>query len=230
MTSVRNQNSAPISMGRFSVASKWVAAAAAAWLALHSVKPLATATIQLLNQRTTVRWVVCGAIAYLLAARLLRRTRRGQSAINLLMALEHELAHAFVVLLVGGRVDQLNAASNSTGHVLSTSRHWLVFIAPYVLPLAMIIPALLLAVGGHSHSMVLIFFGMAFAFHVHSSWLETHREQSDLRQVGFVASGIFIVSSHVLTLLWVCGCLLDTQQPAAAAIRSSVRSALRLII
>jgi hypothetical protein len=63
----------------------------------------------------------------------------------------------------------------------------------------------------------LLVFGLALAFHIHSSFRETHREQSDLKTLGWGASALILSAGHVIFGLMTVGFLLGHQRGMAQA-------------
>lgn len=127
---------------------------------------------------------------------LLRRRALG----SFIVVLEHELTHALFAWLTFHRVVGFRATLRSGGHVRYLGRgNWLISIAPYFVPtlsLAAIaalrwLPDRYLAYGSAA-------LGATFAYHVLSTWSETHRHQSDLREVGLVFSAVFLLAANAL--------------------------------
>lgn len=207
---------------------KWPAAIIATWIAAHGLLPLFSALLALTQRTAISRWIALGLLVYAAFAWLAHRSVRVRSLLSIAMVLEHELAHLLMAVFIGARVDHLQASAEGSGHIRSTTKHWLVYIAPYVLPLALLAPLLLLEVGGRAQPLLLFTLGIALGFHAHSSWIETHRQQTDLGEVGWSASVLLISSAHVLALLWLCGYLTGSQRPLAIATRVSLRTLFKL--
>ncbi len=145
----------------------------------------------------------CAAIWYL----LLRKRTLG----NFIVVLEHELTHALFAWLTFHRVVGFRATLRRGGHVRYTGRgNWLISIAPYFVPTLSIVavavlywlPARHLAYGSAG-------LGATFAYHLLSTWSETHRHQTDLREVGLLFSAVFLVAANALVygliLAFACG-------------------------
>jgi len=114
---------------------------------------------------------------------------------------EHELTHALFAWLTCHRVVGFSAMRGG-GHVRYLGRgNWLIAIAPYFFPTftllvvaaLTVLPPRDLAIGG-------AILGAAVAHHVLSTWSETHRHQSDLREVGWLWSWMFLPSVNAFVL------------------------------
>ena len=136
--------------------------------------------------------VVCAAVWYLL---LRRRTLGG-----FIVVLEHELTHALFAWLTFHRVVGFRASLRSGGHVRYLGRgNWLISIAPYFVPTMSIVAIVVLHwLPDRYLSYGSAALGATFAYHLVSTWSETHRHQSDLREVGLVFSAVFLIAANAL--------------------------------
>src|SRR5262245_22846660 len=130
---------------------------------------------------------ICAAVWYL----LFRRRTVG----NFIVVLEHELTHALFAWLTFHRVVGFRATLRRGGHVRYTGRgNWLISIAPYFVPTLSIVaiavlswlPERYLTYGSAA-------LGSTFAYHLLSTWSETHRHQTDLQEVGLLFSAVFLL-------------------------------------
>jgi len=200
---------------------RWPITGALVLLAAHALEPLGRSVLFLASRPALWQPLALGMAGYILLYWLARRSRHGRSHLSLLMTLEHELAHTLIAGLLGLRVERLLATDNDGGHISSSGSSWLVLLAPYVLPLALLVPALVLAAATRpSPAWALVLLGACLAFHGHSSWLETHRHQTDLKTAGWPLSASLIASSHVLVALWACGLALGHQRYFGQAVRN----------
>ena len=135
---------------------------------------------------------ICAAVWYL----LFRRRTVG----NFIVVLEHELTHALFAWLTFHRVVGFRATLRRGGHVRYTGRgNWLISIAPYFVPTLSIVaiavlswlPERYLTYGSAA-------LGATFAYHLLSTWSETHRHQTDLQEVGLVFSAVFLLAANAL--------------------------------
>lgn len=201
---------------------RWPAACALGLLALNALAPLGQSLQAIAARPAMWQPLALGMTGYTALLWLAKRSRHGQSHLALMMTLEHELAHTLVAGLLGLRVQRLLATDSEGGHVSASGSSWPVLLAPYVLPLALLVPALVLAAAARpSPAWALALFGASWAFHAHSSWIETHRHQTDLKTAGWPLSASLIASGHVVVALWASGLALGHQRYFAKAVRSS---------
>ena len=61
----------------------------------------------------------------------------------------------------------------------------------------------------HQRLVLRLLLGVTIAYHVLSTWSETHRHQTDLREVGWLFSTVFLVAANAfvfgLLLAYACG-------------------------
>ena len=159
---------------------------------------------------------VIGAIVY---AVLWYSTGRRSKTLAWLMTLEHELTHALMAILTLNGIHSLKSHSTLGGLVeISGRSNWMVLVAPYVLPTVLLPLSVQIAWAPPSwRAFVLCLIGLAFAFHVHSSFLETHRRQTDLQELGWTFVALFVPTAHLWALLWFSGVLLGHQRHLTAA-------------
>jgi hypothetical protein len=114
---------------------------------------------------------------------------------------EHELTHALFAWATFHRVVGFSAMRGG-GHIRYVGRgNWLIAIAPYFFPtFTLIVIAVLtwlpprhLAIGGG-------ILGASVAHHILATWSQTHRHQTDLREVGWLWSWLFLPSINAFVL------------------------------
>jgi hypothetical protein len=115
--------------------------------------------------------------------------------------LEHELTHALFAWATFHRVVGFSAM-RSGGHTRYVGTgNWLITIAPYFFPTftVLVIGALLVLPAEHLYvgSIVL---GIGVAHHILSTWSEAHRHQTDLADVGWLWSWMFLPAINAFTL------------------------------
>ena len=123
---------------------------------------------------------------------------------HFLKTLEHELTHILVGLLffklpVGLRVTAYEGGSAKQLGVGSTGYTWIA-LGPYFFPT---LPFMILIIGslsGFNGTNTILASGVGTAFHLYSTWDETHTGQSDLRKVGLFKS---ILILPLMNLYWV---------------------------
>jgi len=135
----------------------------------------------------------------------------GNRRIGFLATLEHELTHALFAWATFHRVVGFGASLRGGGHIRYLGRgNWLIAIAPYFVPTLSLI-AIGVLTWAPSHHLVLggAVLGVTVAYHALSTWTETHRHQSDLREVGWLFCVPFLLAANAfvfgLLLSYACG-------------------------
>jgi hypothetical protein len=102
------------------------------------------------------------------------------------ITLEHESTHALFALLTGHPIVGFRASLGKGGEVrFAGAGNWLITAAPYFFPTAAILLFLLaffLPFAALPWQSFLL--GVALSYHVISTWRETHRDQTDLHNLG----------------------------------------------
>lgn len=116
-----------------------------------------------------------------------------------LITLEHESTHALFAMLTGHPIVGFKASLGQGGEVrFAGAGNWLITTAPYFFPTAALILFLLaffLPFAALPWQSFLL--GVALAYHVISTWRETHRDQSDLRVVGKSFCWMFLPAANL---------------------------------
>ncbi|HEY5921919.1 MAG TPA: hypothetical protein VIV11_09630 [Kofleriaceae bacterium] len=114
---------------------------------------------------------------------------------------EHELTHALFAWATFHRVVGFSAMRGG-GHVRYVGRgNWLITVAPYFFPTFTLLVIVLLTFLPPRHLEVGAgVLGASVAHHILSTWSETHRHQTDLREVGWLWSGMFLPSINAFVL------------------------------
>jgi hypothetical protein len=140
-----------------------------------------------------------GVAAYLVGWVLVFRRRAFGSFFT---TLEHELTHAIFAWATLHRVVAFRATWRSGGHIQFIGRgSWLISIAPYFFPTLSVITLLVLSFLPSAY----LFWGSAalgatVAYHATSTWLEIHRHQRDLQEVGFPFAWCFLPGANALVM------------------------------
>jgi hypothetical protein len=116
--------------------------------------------------------------------------------------LEHELTHVLFALLTLHRVTGLNATFNQGGAMsyAGGKGNWLITISPYFFPTFSVLLAVLLGlIDPGNVKLANGLLGVTLAYHAISSLGDFHREQTDLQEVGFPFSWIFLPSANLMT-------------------------------
>jgi len=153
--------------------------------------------------------IAAGVAAYCLIWWLfLKRTR-----ISFFSTLEHELTHALFALLTLHPVTSIRSAfwegkGNIGRMTFRGNGNWLITISPYFFPAAPVVTCLIVSVLPNmlTEKTAGTLFGISLAYHFLSTWNETHRGQTDLRNVGFVFATAFLPCANIvaisLCLVW----------------------------
>ena len=181
----------------------WLKWPVAAWVVL-SIPRLIRADLALItgsvSATTAPFWL--GLLGYRVVWwGLLRRRGWGRFLPTLL----HELTHGLFAVLTFHRIVSLRATWSQGGEIQYVGRgNWLISIAPYFFPLALLlcVPLLSLLETGAAEKLALI--GVVFGFEGVAMWRQVHRGQSDLQRVGFVFTALFLPGA----LLWTYGMVL----------------------
>jgi len=124
---------------------------------------------------------------------------RRQIAGSLFSTFEHEFTHAIFAWLTLHRVQGLKATWNRGGLMTYNGKgNWLISLAPYFFPtLTIPIVIYLLVVHGAAPGWVDTLLGATVAYHLSSTWRETHREQTDLKEAGFIFAFLFLPAANL---------------------------------
>lgn len=149
-----------------------------------------------------------GAGAYMLVWLVLIRPRR---RLGFAATFEHELTHAIFAWATFHRVIGFSASLRGGGHIRYVGRgNWLIAIAPYFFPtLSLLVIAALTWLPGRNLVLGGALLGMTVAYHATSTWAETHRHQTDLREAGLLFCLMFLTAANALVfgllLSYACG-------------------------
>ncbi len=176
---------------------KWPVALCMAWV-------LPASLLLLWNFVTTQHYslqnfppILIGLAGYFLLWHLLFKRKAVGSYFS---TLEHECTHALFAILTGHSVKGMRVTAHNGGHVVYKGGpgNWLITIAPYFFPtITVLLLSIRLFVAQNYWLEMAI--GVSIAFHITSSYIETHGAQSDLRQVGKFFSFCFLPSANILT-------------------------------
>ena len=180
-------------------AIKWPAAL----LSLLSLPVSLYAFINLIGRCVFEPWdllpLVAGAAAVMLAWRHFGWFAWGASK---LIVWEHEFTHAIFAWLTGHKVLRQEWLNDDGGKIEFVGRgNWLITIAPYFFPTSaflLLVPALIMPFNFLPWPQLAL--GVALGFHLVSTWLETHRDQSDLKKLGWIFCWLFLPTANVIAV------------------------------
>lgn len=142
-------------------------------------------------------WASVGAAAGFLTAMLF-----SERVLRLLEAMSHEGKHALVALILGHKVAGIEAYADKDSATLVASPTWLIYLAPYTLPI-LTLPLLVIraALPGFQPMIIDILIGLTFMFHLVELADTLGHRQTDLKIVGYSVSLIIIVLVNVVFLI-----------------------------
>ena len=172
-----------------------------AWLSAAMVVPLSYATIRLALRAfffpRALAFIVSGILLYSLVWRPFGRKRWKT---DWLLNVEHELTHALFAILTFHRIKSFQVTRTGGKVEVIGGSNWLIALAPYFFPtapLCLLFLSLLMPLAS-----VLpwtgLFLGFAMAYHVRSTWIETHGAQTDFKQAGKKFSVVFLPSANLI--------------------------------
>jgi hypothetical protein len=125
---------------------------------------------------------------------------RGRSSLGFLATFEHELTHALFALATFHRVVGFRASMRGGGHIRYLGRgNWLIAVAPYFFPTVSLAVIIVLSyLPGRNVQLGAFVLGATVAYHGFSTWSETHRHQSDLREAGWLFCLLFLSAANAL--------------------------------
>ncbi|MFK7736063.1 MAG: M50 family metallopeptidase [Pirellulaceae bacterium] len=135
------------------------------------------------------------AMFVVLWRRLIGKSRFGR----FLITLEHELTHALFAVLTFHRIVGFRASLGRGGEVRFTGKgNWLITVAPYFFPtlsLLLFLIAFLMPFAGLPWSSFML--GVSLGYHVVSTYRETHRDQSDIKELGNLFCWLFLPAANL---------------------------------
>ncbi len=149
-----------------------------------------------------------------------------------LVTMEHEITHAIFAVLTLHKIVSIRATLGSGGEVHYEGKgNWLITAAPYFFPTAALILSLIafiLPFPGLPWPSFLL--GVALGYHFVSTYRETHRDQSDLKELGLLFCWMFLPAANVAIIAFLIAYahsgntgveawIADTKQPLVALIQ-----------
>ncbi|MBT6433519.1 MAG: hypothetical protein HOK28_10530 [Deltaproteobacteria bacterium] len=120
-----------------------------------------------------------------------------------LSTLEHELTHGLFAVITFHKITELKTSYLSGGHIRYTGGgNWLITIAPYFFPtLSFLIMGILSIVGTAETPWLNLALGVSVAYHLTSTWHETHLGQTDIKEVGYLYSFLFLPAANIISYI-----------------------------
>jgi hypothetical protein len=124
------------------------------------------------------------------------------SRFTFFMTLEHELTHALFAALTFHRVKGLRVTLTRGGQVTYVGEgNWLISVAPYFFPtLSLVLILVFAAIPVRMSGLDDVIVGASFAYHLTSTWRETHSGQSDIKKTGIWFCGAFLPTANMVTV------------------------------
>lgn len=121
---------------------------------------------------------------------------------NWLIQFEHELTHMIFAMLTFHSIVGFRASVSKGSHIKFIGQgNWLITSAPYFFPTAAVLFWMMswfLPIQWLPWSSLAL--GFAMGYHLISTYRETHVEQGDLQQIGFVFSWLFLPTINLLMI------------------------------
>ncbi|MFN3193217.1 MAG: M50 family metallopeptidase [Aureliella sp.] len=175
---------------------KWPSALLACCAAPLFAFALASLAWRILTSPWSLLPFAFGCVAFVIIWRRVFGPRRWG---RFLITLEHESTHALFALLTGHRIISFKASLGRGGEVRYTGPgNWLITVAPYFFPTASLILfllAYLLPFPGLPWRGLLL--GVSLGYHVISTYRETHRDQSDIQELGKTFCWLFLPAANL---------------------------------
>ena len=165
-------------------------------ISIVSVPALALVLLDTLRENiSNLQWLLFGFGTYFIFWRIFLKRMRNQW----LSTFEHELTHCIFAVATGNRVIGMRVTAVKGGHMQYIGTpSWLIDVAPYFFPTMTIVALLILPwVPTVTPAEALFIVGITVAYHLTSTWVETHTGQSDLQKAGFIFSTLFLPGANI---------------------------------
>lgn len=136
---------------------------------------------------------LCGFAAYIPIHVAFRR-------LILIHVFGHELTHAVMAILSGGKVREIYVSGRKGGFTTFTKGNALVYLAPYFLPLYAILLTVLLKLSKSEYRKIfLVLIGFSISFHILMTIYSIKQGQSDLKEQGVIYSlGLILMMNSMI--------------------------------
>ena len=168
-------------------------------ISIVSVPALSLVLLGTLGEHfSNMQWLLLGFGAYYLFWRVFLTRLRNQW----FSTFEHEVTHCIFAIVMGNRVTGMRVTAVEGGHMQYIGTpSWLIDVAPYFFPTMTLVALLILPwVPVITPAESLFIVGVTVAYHLTSTWVETHTGQSDLQKAGFVFSLLFLPGANIACL------------------------------
>lgn len=175
---------------------KWPSALAAALVTPLLAWSLILLLVRILGNPFGLVPYAAGALLFVLAW---RRWMADKRLGRFIITLEHEATHALFALLTLHKVVGFRATMGEGGEVrYKGNGNWLITVAPYFFPTAALLlffVAYLAPFPGLPWQSFLL--GVALGYHIVSTIRETHRDQTDIHELGWTFCWLFLPAANL---------------------------------
>ena len=177
---------------------KWPTAIAAVVVLPGTIQALWQLLGQITNAPAPLYPFLIGFIGYFLAWKFFFRHHFTGSFLS---TLEHELTHAIIAIATFHPVTGISSSWKDGGKMTYSGKgNWLITIAPYFLPTISVVLALsTIIIPDFLELYIGYALGATIAYHMTSTWRETHRGQTDLQKVGFGFALVFLPAANLVS-------------------------------
>ena len=144
---------------------------------------------------SNLQWLLLGFGTYFLFWRIFIKRMQNQW----FSTFEHEVTHCIFAIAMGNRVTGMRVTAVEGGHMQYIGTpSWLIDVAPYFFPtMTMMALVILPWIPTVTPAEALFIVGITVAYHLTSTWVETHTGQSDLQKAGFIFSILFLPGANI---------------------------------
>ncbi len=150
-------------------------------------------------------WAGLGAISAFVIALLFN-----EQVLRLLEAMSHEGKHALIALILGHEVTGIEAHANKDSVTYVKYPTYLIYLAPYILPILTLPVLVVRAVLPNFQPMILdVLIGFTFMLHIIELTYTLQRPQKDLKTVGYSLSLAIIILANVIFIVVILAVVLQ---------------------
>ena len=144
---------------------------------------------------SNLQWLLLGFGTYFLFWRIFLKRMQNQW----FSTFEHEVTHCIFAVAMGNRVTGMRVTAVEGGHMQYIGTpSWLIDVAPYFFPTMTVVALVILPwIPTVTPAEALFIVGITVAYHLTSTWVETHTGQSDLQKAGFTFSILFLPGANI---------------------------------
>lgn len=177
---------------------KWPTALAAVVVLPGTIQALWQLLGKITNAPAPLYPFFVGFIGYFLAWKFFFKHRFTGSFLS---TLEHELTHAVIAIATFHPVTGISSTWKDGGEMTYSGKgNWLITIAPYFLPTISVVLAISTVLMPEFLKLYMGYaLGATIAYHMTSTWRETHSGQTDLQKVGFGFTLIFLPAANLVS-------------------------------